>query len=259
MRGMDRATIEGKVSETLEMVKLGKLGGRGIHELSGGQQQRVAVARAIVAEPLVLLLDEPFSALDFKLRKNMQLELKRLHRRLGITFIFVTHDQSEAISMSNRIVVMNRGRIEQEGTPVQIYEEPANLFVAKFVGEINVFDGIVVETTLSGLIAKIDDMRYELPNKRNFKTGDKIKVLLRPEDITVEKAYNATALPFLEGTVDELIYKGTTYDMIVHLPSGKPVFITEWFDEDAEEMLFTPGDRVHLTWFKGWEVVLSDD
>jgi len=144
MKGLAPPAIAERVEAALSMVKLGDLARRRIRALSGGQQQRVAVARAIVNEPLVLLLDEPFSALDYKLRKQMQIELKRLHRRLGITFLFVTHDQNEAISMSDRIIVMNAGRIEQIGPPRQIYESPDNLFVAEFVGEINTLDGVVL-------------------------------------------------------------------------------------------------------------------
>ncbi|MCG8615313.1 MAG: ATP-binding cassette domain-containing protein, partial [Desulfobacterales bacterium] len=141
LKGRPEAEIREKVEAALAMVKLAGFGERRIQRLSGGQQQRVAIARAIVNEPLILLLDEPLSALDHKLRKEMRLELRQLHRKLGITFVFVTHDQEEALTMSDRIVVMNNGKIEQIGNPKEIYEEPANLFVADFIGESNFFDG----------------------------------------------------------------------------------------------------------------------
>jgi spermidine/putrescine transport system ATP-binding protein len=229
------------------------------HQLSGGQQQRVAFARAFVNKPLVLLLDEPLSALDYRLRKEMQLEIRQLQRKLGITFIFVTHDQEEAITMSDRIVVMNHGRIEQQGTPKSIYEEPINMFVAKFVGEINVFDGKVVSLENGRMIADIEGVKFNLLNPKGFAPGQRIKVLLRPEDIVLERVSNGSETPYLEGSVQEMIYKGTTVDLIVAMKTGKQILVTAFFNEDSEEIRYDSGEKVYITWVNGWEAVLSDD
>lgn len=251
--------IQARVKPVLRAVRLEGLERRRVQQLSGGQQQRVAVARAIVNEPLVLLLDEPFSALDYKLRKRMQLEMKRLHRKLGITFIFVTHDQSEAISMSDRIVVMNQGRIEQIGTPQQIYEEPDNLFVARFVGEINVLDGRVAAANGGHMTGSVEGNDFELVNRRGYQPGQRVKVLLRPEDLVVTKASEGCAPPHLTGRVEDLIYKGTTVDLILRLDSGRTLYATEFFNEDAEEIIYKPNEPVCISWYSGWEVVLPDD
>ncbi len=231
----DRNRIREKVQNALEMVKMPGMDRRHIHQLSGGQQQRVAVARAIVNEPVVLLLDEPLSALDYRLRKEMQLELKRLQRKLGITFVFVTHDQEEAITMSDRIAVMNNGQVEQFGTPKEIYEEPVNLFVARFVGEINEFDGHVAGTENSRMNAVVEGGTFDLANTMKFQTGNRIKVLLRPEDIKVERMGEGCSAPFLTGNIEELIYKGTTVDLIIRLDAGKNILVTQFFNEDEEE------------------------
>src|SRR5580704_557672 len=158
--------IAQRVSDVLKIVKLEKYASRKPEQLSGGQQQRVAVARAVVNRPLVLLLDEPLSSLDYRLRKIMQLELKQLQRRLGITFIFVTHDQEEALSMSDRLVVMHEGGIEQVGTPRQVYENPANLIVAQFIGEANIFESAVVAMNGKQITVKIQDKQRIVKSSR---------------------------------------------------------------------------------------------
>jgi spermidine/putrescine transport system ATP-binding protein len=259
MKRVPAEALDQRVRATLQMVQLEGLAERRIHQLSGGQQQRVAVARAIVNRPRVLLLDEPFSALDARLRKQMQLEMKRLHRRLGITFIFVTHDQNEAISMSDRIAVMDHGRIEQVGTPQQIYEEPENLFVARFVGEINVFDGEVLQVADGALEGRVEGVVLKLPGRRGLKPGDRVKVLLRPEDLVVTKEAEGCDQPHLKGRVEELIYKGTTVDLIIRLGDGKPVFATEFFNEDAASISYQPDEPVCISWVHGWEVILPDE
>ncbi|MBI9083860.1 MAG: spermidine/putrescine ABC transporter ATP-binding protein PotA [Desulfobacterales bacterium] len=259
MKKIPLVQIHERVGPVLQAVKLEGLEKRRVHQLSGGQQQRVAVARAIVNEPLVLLLDEPFSALDYKLRKQMQLEMKRLHRKLGITFIFVTHDQSEAISMSDRIIVMNQGSIEQIGTPQEIYEEPDNLFVARFVGEINVLDAQVVTADGNRMTGKVEGVDFELANRRGYEPNQRVKVLLRPEDLVVTKQDDGCQAPYLKGRVEELIYKGTTVDLIIRLKSGKTLFAAEFFNEDAEEIIYKPNEPVCISWYRGWEVVLPDD
>jgi spermidine/putrescine transport system ATP-binding protein len=257
MKQADKATIRSQVSEALDIVKMTGLEQRMPHQLSGGQQQRVAMARAIVNKPLVLLLDEPLSALDYRLRQELEIELKRVHRQLGITFVFVTHDQEEAISMSDRIAVMNEGRIEQIGTPTQIYEEPENMFVAKFVGEINVFDGSVKAVNNGSAVVDIHDRPFPVQNRKNAVVGQGVKVLLRPEDIqvTVDDEWTGED-PSLSGSVEEVIYKGKTVDLIIKLDEGETIFVTQFFNEDQENVIYREGQHVHVNWLYGWEVVL---
>jgi len=244
------------VSEALDLVKLSGLENRRPHQLSGGQQQRVAMARAIVNKPQVLLLDEPLSALDYRLRQEMEIELKRVHRQLGITFVFVTHDQEEAISMSDRIAVMNEGRVEQIGTPIKIYEEPENMFVARFVGEINVFDGHVVNVNNGSAVVDIHGQLFPVQNRKKAGTGDKVRVLLRPEDIQVTRDADKNGGPALSGKVDEVIYKGKTVDLVISLDAGETINVTQFFNEDQEDLVYGEGERVHVDWLYGWEVIL---
>lgn len=178
IKKMDKKSIEMKVNEMLELVNLPGFGKRAIDSLSGGQQQRVAIARALVNEPEVLLLDEPLSALDLKMRKEMQLELKKIQQRLGITFVFVTHDQEEALTMSDTIVVMNKGEIQQIGTPIDIYNEPKNAFVADFIGESNIIDGIMHKDFLVSFLNR----PVECVDK-GFLPDEAVDVVIRPEDI----------------------------------------------------------------------------
>lgn len=176
IKKMDKKSIEMKVNEMLELVNLPGFGKRAIDSLSGGQQQRVAIARALVNEPEVLLLDEPLSALDLKMRKEMQLELKKIQQRLGITFVFVTHDQEEALTMSDTIVVMNKGEIQQIGTPIDIYNEPKNAFVADFIGESNIIDGIMHKDFLVSFLNR----PVECVDK-GFLPDEAVDVVIRPE------------------------------------------------------------------------------
>ena len=244
--------------EALRMVHLEQYADRRPHQLSGGQQQRVAIARAVVNKPLVLLLDEPFSALDYKLRRAMQLEIKRLQRRLGITFVFVTHDQEEAFAMSDRVVVMNQGRIEQIGTPQEIYEEPSNLYVARFVGEINILPARIMSVPGEGIyIADISGRRFTLRTSRSFAAGDRVNVLLRPEDIRVYAHDDERPEgPYLTGRIEETVYKGATVDISIALDSGETLSVAEFFNEDDAEISYNRGERVAVTWVDGWEVVL---
>lgn len=246
-----------RVARMLALVGMSDYRGRYPHELSGGQQQRVAMARAIVNKPQVLLLDEPLSALDYRLRQEMEIELKRIHRKLGITFVFVTHDQEEAISMSDRIAVMNQGRIEQIGTPTRIYEEPENMFVAKFVGEINIFEGRITEVYNGSATVDIHGQSFKVLNRKNFTAGEHVKVLLRPEDLAVTRDEDSRPVPpSLGGVIDEVIYKGKTVDLIVSLDAGEVIFVTQFFNEDQEDVIFRQGQRIHVDWPYGWEVVL---
>ena len=257
MKQHDTRSISGQVMDALDIVKMTGLEMRMPHQLSGGQQQRVAMARAIVNKPQILLLDEPLSALDYRLRQEMEIELKRVHRQLGITFVFVTHDQEEAISMSDRIAVMNEGRIEQIGSPIQIYEEPENMFVAKFVGEINVFHGRVREINNGSAVVDIHGQSFPVQNRRKFGVGSDVRVLLRPEDIqvTVEEEWT-NGEPSLVGQVEEVIYKGKTVDLIIKLLDGETIFVTQFFNEDQENVIYREGQRVHINWLYGWEVLL---
>jgi len=265
--GKSADEIDAEVRKALDLVRLGNMIYRKPSELSGGQQQRVAIARAIVNKPRVLLLDEPMSALDYRLRKQMQKELKELQRTLGITFVLVTHDQEEAFTMSDRVVVMNDGLIEQAGTPKDIYETPANLYVARFVGEINVLDGVITGKN-GNYNAEVEGVSVVVKSDRNFEIGDKIHVLLRPEDFRVEVMREVQEDPelaekfsraLLLGTVDSTFYKGATYDVDITLGDGKKIIVSEFFDEDAETLYFHPGDRVAVGWFEGWEVVLPHE
>ena len=261
MQHVAKAEINERVNEALRRVHLDALANRMPRELSGGQQQRVAIARATINNPLVLLLDEPFSALDFKLRKSMQFEIKHLQRQLGITFVFVTHDQEEAFAMSDRVVVMNEGTIMQVGTSQEIYEEPENLFVARFVGDINVLEGEITAVGEDGSIeACIEGVTFPLRTRRELAVGDAVKVLLRPEDLKVYLEVDEDqAPPFFTGQIVETVYKGATVDIILELDSGKKIQAAEFFNEDDEEISYRPGERVTVTWVEGWEVVLGEE
>lgn len=257
--------IKTRVAQALSMVSMRDLSSRRPAELSGGQQQRVAIARAVVNNPLVLLLDEPFSALDFKLRKRMQLEIKHLQRQLGITFVFVTHDQEEALAMSDRVVVMNEGVIEQVGSPVEIYEEPKNMFVARFVGDINVLNGEIVGQIPSDMPDSarayrvlVEGETFIVHSDHDFRTGEKVNILLRPEDLKIEEEHLGKA-PYLAGQIIESVYKGATVDIAIRLDTGKELMAAEFFNEDDEAIDYTPGERVAVTWINGWEVVLHDE
>lgn len=249
--------IKPRVMEALDMVRLADFAQRKPAQLSGGQQQRVAIARAVVNRPKLLLLDESLSALDYKLRQQMQVELKRLQRKLGITFVYVTHDQEEALSMSDRVVVMHHGKVQQLGTPREIYEQPANLFVARFIGEINQLDGEIV--AIDGnkeYEVKVEGMQWTLHAEHNFQVGDKVNVLLRPEDLRVEYLEDADNSQALVGKIIERNYKGKTLDSIIRLPSGAELMTSEFFNEDDPSFDYSLDQSVTVKWVPGWEVVL---
>ncbi|QAV22774.1 spermidine/putrescine ABC transporter ATP-binding protein PotA [Proteus hauseri] len=252
--------INHRVEEALRMVQLEDFAQRRPAHLSGGQQQRVAIARAVVNKPKVLLLDESLSALDYKLRKQMQNELKALQRKLGITFIFVTHDQEEALTMSDRIVVMREGRIEQDGTPREIYEEPTNLFVAQFIGEINIFDARVLHRIDKARIrADVEGHECDIYTTLPVKPNQQLKVLLRPEDLRVEEIHDLENLPGLIGYVRERNYKGMTLDSVVEMENGKMVMVSEFFNEDDPDVDHSLDQKIAVTWVESWEVVLADE
>ncbi|MDR2104818.1 MAG: spermidine/putrescine ABC transporter ATP-binding protein PotA [Deferribacteraceae bacterium] len=252
--------LKERVYEVLSAVKLTEFASRKPAQLSGGQQQRVAVARAIVNKPAVLLLDEPLSALDAKLRYQMQEELKRLQETLKIAFVLVTHDQEEALSISDRVVVINDGVIQQIGSPKQVYEEPKNLFTAQFVGDINIFDAHVVDIDNGVVTADVEGYRCAVDNKREMHIGESFKLLLRPEDMRVAKlSESPDTVGLLVGNVELKTYKGATLDSVIILENGKRVMASEYFDEEDEDFDYHINERVSVGWVKGWEVILENE
>ena len=206
IKGKSKSYIDDKIKYALKLVNLDGFENRSVDSLSGGQQQRIAIARAIVNEPKLLLLDEPLGALDLKLRQDMQYELIRLKNELGITFIYVTHDQEEALTMSDTIVVMNQGYIQQIGTPEDIYNEPQNAFVADFIGDSNILDGIMIEDRLVEILGA----KFECVDV-GFGKNKPVDVVIRPEDIDLVKPEEGT----IHGRVTHLIFKGVHYEMEV--------------------------------------------
>ncbi|EIS2387099.1 spermidine/putrescine ABC transporter ATP-binding protein PotA [Salmonella enterica] len=260
MQKTPAAEIAPRVTDALRMVQLEEFAQRKPHQLSGGQQQRVAIARAVVNKPRLLLLDESLSALDYKLRKQMQNELKALQRKLGITFVFVTHDQEEALTMSDRIVVMRNGVIEQDGTPREIYEEPKNLFVAGFIGEINRFDATVIERLDEQRVrASVEGRECNIYVNFAVEPGQKLNVLLRPEDLRVEEINDDNHIEGLIGYVRERNYKGMTLESVVELENGKMVMVSEFFNEDDPDFDHSLDQKMAISWVESWEVVLADE
>ncbi len=235
---MKETEIRDRVKEMLALVNLNGFERRKVNSLSGGQQQRVAIARALVNRPKVLLLDEPLAALDAKLRKDMQNELKRIQRQLGITFIFVTHDQEEALSMSDTVVVMHEGKIQQIGTPVDIYNEPQNAFVADFIGESNIIDGVMAEDYKVML-----DGRFFTCLDKGFEPNEKVDVVIRPEDVDIVPVEKGQ----LSGTVSAITFKGDYYEMIVDVCGFKwMVQATDEVKVDSIVGLVIEPDAIHV-------------
>ena len=264
LKGVPKTEIDQRVREALAMVQLDHTINRRPQDLSGGQQQRIAIARAVVNRPKMLLLDEPLSALDAKLREQMQSELKRLQRELGITFVFVTHDQQEALSMSDRIAVMKNGVFQQIDTPIGIYESPANLFTASFIGETNLFKGNVLEVNPASIKVEVVEQNdgfhpiRELPRpKFDVQVGQNVNLLLRPEDIRVY--YTHEAHEGLIGNVVDSAYKGSTLDSVIRLKNGNIVKTSEYFNEDDPNFNYKLGQEVRIDWVDGWEWILPDE
>ena len=229
--------IDKRVRKVLKMVSMTDYEDRDVESLSGGQQQRVAIARAIVNQPKVLLLDEPLAALDLKMRKDMQIELKEMHRKLGITFIYVTHDQEEALTLSDTIVVMNEGKIQQIGTPTDIYNEPQNSFVADFIGESNILNGKMVRDKLVEFVGH----EFECVDE-GFGENVDVDVVVRPEDIYI---MNRTEGAQFTGKVKSCTFKGVHYEMFVDTESGYELMIQDYnaFEPEAEVgLIIRPGD-----------------
>lgn len=260
MKKNDPGYINNAVEEVLKVIKMEKFADRKPDQLSGGQQQRVAVARAIVNKPLILLLDEPLSALDEKLRKQMQIELKQMQKMLGITFILVTHDQEEALSISDIIIVINNGKIEQIGSPQEIYEAPVNTFVAGFVGELNILDAQIKDSSRGGLLTLNVEGNYfyQIPDKYNFKPKDKIKLLIRPENLKLNLINNISASNKLRGKITEIQYKGSLVDYLITLDSGKKLIATILQNKEEEYYKYQPESEVYIEWIPGKEMVTHD-
>ena len=238
LRHLPEKEIKETVREMLELVNLKGFEKRHISSLSGGQQQRVAIARALAVKPRVLLLDEPLGALDLKLRKDMQVELKNIQQRLGITFIYVTHDQEEALSMSDTIVVMDNGLIQQIGTPVDIYNEPKNAFVADFIGESNIVDGIM----LKDLYCQFSGQRFECLDK-GFAPNEQVDVVVRPEDVDVVPVEKG----MLKGTVTSVTFKGVHYEIIVDIGGFKWMIQSTDYQAEGDRIgLYIEPDAIHI-------------
>jgi putative spermidine/putrescine transport system ATP-binding protein len=240
-RRIDRKEIKARVQRALELVQLAGLAERRVDQLSGGQRQRVALARAIVFEPRILLMDEPLSALDKKLREQMQIEIRHLHERLGMTTVYVTHDQREAITMSDRIAVMNLGRIVQLDTPRQLYACPRTRFVAEFIGESSLLPVEVDErgVRLAGTILKLDGRPNAAPVKQ--------WLVVRPEKLSIiDSSVNGTAFNVFEGTVKELIYQGDSFLCYVSLSSGSELAIRNYSRSEILAKIPPVGQPIRL-------------
>mgnify|MGYP000471023296 CR=1 FL=1 len=251
-----KSEYEAAVAQMLEVVRLTDFADRKPSQLSGGQQQRVALARALVNFPSALLLDEPLAALDLKLREAMQFELKRIQREVGITFVFVTHDQGEALTMSDRIAVMSDGRVEQIGTPQEIYNSPSSLFVAGFIGSANLLPGVMVGN--DGDDAVVDLVAgHTVRVRTNVEqaAGTRVSVMLRPERLTATEAGRDDGRS-IEGTVADVVFQGATARIVVHLKDDSEVIASVVTGTDLP--FLHPGSTVHLTWQPGNAFLLSD-
>ena len=238
LKKMPEEEIRPKVLEMLETVGLKGFERRSIHQLSGGQQQRVAIARSLVNQPRVLLLDEPLGALDLKLRKEMQLELKRLQREMNITFVYVTHDQEEALTMSDTVVVMSGGKIQQIGSPQDIYNEPKNAFVARFIGDSNIVDGVM----LRDFFVNFGGHDFTCVD-RGFKPNEPVQVVIRPEDVQIVPP----SVGMLTGLVREVIFKGVHFEMHVDVEGYEWLIHSTQASQPGELIGMNIGpDEIHI-------------
>ncbi|MDR4889616.1 ABC transporter ATP-binding protein [Fredinandcohnia sp. QZ13] len=256
MKGVDRGVIKEKVTKMLELVRLQGYEKRTPGQLSGGQKQRIAIARALINNPKVILLDEPLGALDLKLRKQMQVELKHLQQQLKITFIYVTHDQEEALTMSDRIAVMNNGFIEQLGSPIEIYEKPQTKFVADFIGETNLFEGNISRLDNRSAYLDFGGKEIEVKNE-GLRVGEKVFVTIRPERIKIVKDQSPrTNSVTLKGRFKELIYVGSVSKMVVLLENGKEVVVNE--QAAGSQPIDYINKDIYLTWGVDHGVVMKE-
>ena len=250
MKKISKEEIEKRVKKVLKLVKLEGFENRYPSELSGGQQQRVAIARGIIMNPNVLLLDESLCSLDLKLKRQMQIELKKIQKKLGITFIYVTHDQDEALTMSDRIVIINKGIIEQNDTPKNIYKYPKTTFVADFIGESNIFDGIVSEITEDYINIKVNsDILLRISNTCEYNVGDKIQLLVRPEDF---KSSQNILKDSIKGIVEDVIYDGVITKLVVDVNNKLKIKVTTFDDHTYDE-----GEEIYLKPIKDSVIVIK--
>jgi spermidine/putrescine transport system ATP-binding protein len=247
---VERGEIRRRVGEELERVGLAAEANRKPRQLSGGQQQRVALARALVNRPAVLLLDEPLGALDLKLRKNLQIQLKQIQREVGITFVYVTHDQEEALTMSDRIAVMNRGVIEQVDDPETVYERPATTFVAGFIGVSNLMPGEVTSANGSTAQLRLDAGVEVRTEAAGASVGERCHAVVRPEKLEIHPAHAAIdGRPSVEGSIESSVYLGTATQVVVRLADGTAMTVlVPNADTEARRRLPGPGDDVRLAW-----------
>jgi len=253
---VDETKVKADVMEMLEVVRLSQFAARKPSQLSGGQQQRVALARALVNYPSALLLDEPLAALDLKLREAMQIELKRIQREVGISFIFVTHDQGEALTMSDRIVVMSEGVVEQIATPEEIYRRPASLFVAGFIGSSNLLPGTVIEIRPGEVVVKlaVGATVSVFDTAPGVRVNERVSVMLRPERL-VPVAQASADVAGLDCTLTDLVYQGATARLIVRLSDDTEMAALT--DADRLQPWMRPGTRLRLEWPRDCPYVLS--
>jgi putrescine transport system ATP-binding protein len=260
--GLSRTEVGRKVGEILEIVKMGGFGARKPHQLSGGQRQRVALARALVKRPKLLLLDEPLAALDKKLREHTQFELINIQQRLGVTFVVVTHDQEEAMTLGTRLGVMNQGRIVQVGTPSGIYESPANRFVADFIGSVNMFEGTVSEEGPEGIRVSCTEIGATVRADRSVacSRGATVWTAIRPEKISIRRSQPAAAAGenVVRGTVREIAYMGDLSIYLVQIESGKMMRVTLPNTTRGGERPIAREEKVWLSWHGSSPVVLTE-
>jgi putrescine transport system ATP-binding protein len=262
--GLSRADIRRQVGEMLDIVRMGDYGARKPHQLSGGQRQRVALARALVKRPKLLLLDEPLAALDKKLREHTQFELLNIQQRLGVTFIVVTHDQEEAMTLGQRLGVMDRGRIVQVGTPADIYESPATRFVADFIGSVNMFEGRVSEQGADFVHIECSELGCAVRAERGVRgvRGTTVWTAIRPEKISISREHPPGAADggenAVRGTVREIAYMGDMSIYLVQIPSGKMLRVTLPNIRRGDERPLAREESVWLSWHGSSPVVLSE-
>jgi putrescine transport system ATP-binding protein len=256
--GLPKAVIKDKVAASLDLVQMGRFASRKPHQLSGGQRQRVALARCIAKEPKVVLLDEPLAALDKKLREATQLELVNIQDRVGITFVMVTHDQGEAMTMSSRIGVMNAGRIEQVGSPVEIYEYPGTRFVADFIGAANMFEG-TAKAGDGALTIACPELEHDLSVQESGTVagGAAVTVMVRPEKVAIGREKPQAGLNWAEGVVSDIAYLGDVSIFHVRLASGRKVQALKTNLHHGEETRLTWDDPVFLAWHPADSLVLT--
>jgi spermidine/putrescine transport system ATP-binding protein len=258
MKGLPKDDIRSRVTDMLKIVELSGYEERYPHQLSGGEQQRVGLGRALVNEPAVLLLDEPLGALDLKVRRRMQLELKRIHRQVGITFLYVTHDQEEALVLSDRIAIMNRGRLEQLDSVENIYLRPRSKYVSDFIGEVNLFSGTLVEGptgVMTVLTSEGDTLTIDVGD--HVQSGAGAEVAIRPEKIrlSTDPARGQNAFP---GVIIDHAFLGPVTKYFVRLDSGKEVIVLRQNQGDADDRLWQHGERVTVAWDRMWAKVFPN-